>query len=102
LRPGEDDRIKAQIEEAEATIERELEEFERQKQSTREEVSEMQEQISSPKEPMGENDAESSAQAMITDPANDIPAQDHTDIGGESPDHEGEVVVEAEEDTVIY
>lgn len=101
LLPRDEDRIKTQIAEAEAIIEREVNEFYRQH----------------PKEPESESTQESggntngTSKETVGEPRFESPSVSSDFVDTTNPsvhekqsleEHNGEVVVEAEEDTVIY
>ncbi|RQM06389.1 hypothetical protein DH86_00001169, partial [Scytalidium sp. 3C] len=102
LRPEEEDQIKAQIAEVEAIIEREAQEFD-QKHPKDEPLE--GEKNGTSKEPVGESHEESPPVPSVIDTTNSKPAQESP---SEPPraenveENNGEVVEEAEEDTVIY
>ncbi|KAB2578964.1 Pinin/SDK/MemA protein [Lasiodiplodia theobromae] len=122
LRPEEEDIIKAQVEEAEASIERELAEFERRKQAEEEatpekeadaEAHKTEDMVGSeqanepPKSPQEQDNAATSDDQVdpVSHPdsqENGHAAKDHDNKAKEHHDDHGEEVLEAEEDTVIY
>jgi hypothetical protein len=109
LLPRDEGHIKTQIAEAEAIIEREVDEFYRQHpkeagaESRQERLAEGKNTNSTPKETVGEPRFESPSVSSAPVDTTNPPAQDR-DIAEKQPleEHNGEVVVEAEEDTVIY
>jgi hypothetical protein len=107
--PVEEDRIKRQISEVEAVVERELDEFDKlYPEGPRKQVLRPDEEINnSSKETVGEPRAESppipNADADPTNPPVQAAQSDQMERRKHSmEEHNGEVVVEAEEDTVIY
>ena len=109
LLPQDEDRIKTQIAEAEAIIEREIDEFYRHHpketgaESRQEPLAEGENTNGTPKETVGKPHFESPSVSSAPVDTTNSPAQDHV-IAEKQPleEHNGEVVVEAEEDTVIY
>lgn len=109
LLPEEEARIQKQISEVQALIERELDEFDKlypeepsQEAPTREEKANI-----STRETVGEPHTESPPISNVhVDPTNlpvEAPPSDQTRTDSHSlEEHNGEVIVEAEEDTVIY
>ncbi|TVY81705.1 hypothetical protein LSUE1_G002302 [Lachnellula suecica] len=108
LRPEEEERIKEQIAEAEVVIEREVEKFDARHPKPREEESTSKEKANITfKEMVGEPRTESPSVSNAVDTTNDTAAQvtqsDQALAEKQSlEEHNGEVVVENEEDTVIY
>jgi len=111
LLPRDEERIQAQIEEAEATVDREVAEFEEQRQREREGVEPKSNEKSNAEanETVGESnnansavpdtpDAPDAAATNSAPPPSDVHKPTQEPVADES----GEVVVEADEDTVIY
>ncbi|RDW59463.1 hypothetical protein BP6252_12550 [Coleophoma cylindrospora] len=108
--PGDEERIKAQIDEAEATIAREVDDF-RNRHPKIEEASATDEQMreSASQEAVGEPHTESASVSQeVVNPATTTTTDAQVSASAEEARneafelHNGEVVVEAEEDTVIY
>lgn len=113
LLPREEERIKTQIAESEAIVEREVEEFYRQhpkgtaEESRQTPVAEGENTNSTSIETVGEPRLESPSVSNAPVDTTNSPAQatQSDKVTDEKPsleEHNGEVVVEAEEDTVIY
>ncbi len=111
LLPQDDDRIKRQIADAEAAIEREVQEFNAlyPKEPGPEKTSEEEQVENTSQETVGEPPAQSPSVPVsipVVDPTNlpvQAPQPEHGTAEQESlEEHNGEVVVENEEDTVIY
>jgi len=106
--PREEERIKEQTAEAEALIEREVDEFyARYPKASEGEASAKDKANITSKETVGEPHTESPPVSKAVDTTNDTPVQvtqsDQVTAEKQSmEEHNGEVVVENEEDTVIY
>ncbi|RFU34997.1 hypothetical protein B7463_g1342, partial [Scytalidium lignicola] len=105
LRPEEEDRIKAQIAEAEAVIEREVEEF--NLKHPKDDVTAEGDINGRSKEPVGEAHEESPSVPIVIDATNPKSSQEPLSEPPKTEkesieENNGEVVEEAEEDTVIY
>jgi hypothetical protein len=100
--------MKTQIADVEARIELEVESFSaRHPGELKQERPPERETNSTSKETVGEPHTESPSISNVIDATNSttvqVPQSDHVTAGKESlEEHNGEVVVEAEEDTVIY
>ncbi|KIN07240.1 hypothetical protein OIDMADRAFT_22130 [Oidiodendron maius Zn] len=109
LLPEEEDRIKRQISEVEILIEREVEEFNTlyPYEPVKDALVPEEKQNNSSKETVGEPRTESPPNSNIqvdpTNPPTQTPQSNQPATGRHSlEEHNGEVVVEADEDTVIY
>jgi hypothetical protein len=108
LLPREEERTKEQIAEAEVLIEREVDEFYARYPKAPEEESSAKEKANiTSKETVGEPRTESPPVSKAVDTTNNNPVQvtqsDQATAEKQSmEEHNGEVVVENEEDTVIY
>ncbi|KAE8454336.1 hypothetical protein EG329_005261 [Mollisiaceae sp. DMI_Dod_QoI] len=107
LRPEDEERIKSQVAEAEALIEREVAEFHAQHSKETHEKIETEETNGTSKETVGEPATESPSVPTLAVDTTNRPAQarqsDQTKTDKHAlEEHNGEVVVENEEDTVIY
>ncbi|KAH8801504.1 pinin/SDK/memA/ protein conserved region-domain-containing protein [Xylogone sp. PMI_703] len=105
LQPEEEDRIKTQIAEAEAIIEREVEEF--NLKHPKDDATAEGETNGRSKEPVGEPHKESPSVPIAVDttnpkPSQEVPSQPSKTEKESVEENNGEVVEEAEEDTVIY
>jgi len=107
LLPGDEDRIKTQIADVEAIIEWEVEAFKSRHPEHQEQDKPAPENTNgTSNETVGEHNVEPSSVSNVVDSTNKPPpAQTHNvkaTTEREAQDENGEVVVEAEEDTVIY
>lgn len=106
LLPEEEDRIKSQITEVEALIQRELDEFDKLYPAERSQdaPADREKANCSPKETVGEPRTESPPISNVQrDTTNPHVQSDQMAAVKHSPEeHNGDVMVEAEEDTVIY
>ncbi|TVY93289.1 hypothetical protein LAWI1_G000684 [Lachnellula willkommii] len=106
LLPREEERIKEQIAEAEALIAREVDEFYARYPKAHVEESSAKEKANiTSKETVGEPRTESPSVSKAVDTTNDTPVTQSDQVTAEKQsmeEHIGEVVVENEEDTVIY
>ncbi|TVY48450.1 hypothetical protein LOCC1_G000891 [Lachnellula occidentalis] len=106
LLPREEEHIKEQIAEAEALIEREVDEFYARYPKAHEEESSAKEQANITSQgTVGEPRTESPSVSNAVDTTNDTPVTQSDQFTAEKQsieEHNGEVVVENEEDTVIY
>jgi hypothetical protein len=108
LLPRDEERIQAQIEEAEATVDREVAEFEERRRREREDggPESNEKSNSEANETVGESNNANPAIPSAPDASATNPTPTPSDV--HKPAHEpvaddsGEVVVEADEDTVIY
>ncbi|KAH7419561.1 pinin/SDK/memA/ protein conserved region-domain-containing protein [Cadophora sp. MPI-SDFR-AT-0126] len=105
LLPRDEERIKTQIKEAEATIERETSQFDLRHPNRPGRKEKEERSNSTSKETVGEPQAESPSVSKVDDTTNS-PVQIHqSEQKAEKQaqeEHNGEVVVENDEDTVIY
>ncbi|GME49540.1 Pinin/SDK/MemA protein [Neofusicoccum parvum] len=106
LRSEEEDLIKSQIEQAEATIERELADFGMQKDMEQEQEQEQGDKNGTP-DKKADAEAQKDEDMVKSIPQTDIQenghsTKDHDAKSKEHGDDNGEEVLEAEEDTVIY
>lgn len=107
LLPQQKDLIKSQVAEAEEAIKKELDDFESQHPERIRRASTDEKTNNTSKETVGEPQTESLSVSKISDSTNDTPVQvtQSDQVASEKQaleEHNGEVVVENEEDTVIY
>ncbi|KAF4633851.1 hypothetical protein G7Y89_g4260 [Cudoniella acicularis] len=100
LLPRDEDRIKTQIAEAEAVIKQDLEDFNRLHPERASQTSTEEKANITSAETVGEPQTESPSVSKVADTTNDTPVTQSEKQALE--EHNGEVVVENEEDTVIY
>merc|ERR1712225_196839 len=106
LLPRDEERIKSQIREAEATIERETSQFDLRHPNRPGRTEKEERSNSTSKETVGEPQAESPSVSKVADTTNSpvqIPQSEQNETEKQAQEeHNGEVVVENDEDTVIY